>query len=671
MTHLTVDQKSSVRMGLILGALVLFGGLFSLAGWWLEIPRLTDWFNTGISMMPNAALAFTVIGFALVMKAAERSRLVIGASAIAGTIGLLTFMQHLFSADLGIDQLLVEAEWGQRGTMAPGRMGLPASFMFVLISSAFILSYTRLRQLSAYLACACIVVSLLSVVGYLYGAQSLYIIPRWTAISFGTAILFIALAIGIIVMLPDVQPMRTLKEQSGTGALVRRALPLLIILPIVIGWLRIVGLEMGLYDHNFGLALHVIVQVILFTTLLWWMAKAVQRHERQAYRNEAALRASEERYRSFIHNSSEGIWRIELEQPIDTTLPTATQIDLAFQHGVMSECNDAMARMYGFNGADELVGARLGDVMPRTPANEAYLTAFIEGGYTLNGGESEERDRNGLPVFFSNNLVGMVENGKLLRAWGTQSDVTERKLTEEALREADRRKDEFLATLSHELRNPLSPLVSGLELITTTRETLDPQELHTIEGMMQRQLRHMVRLIDDLMDMNRINRGKIDLRFENVPLVSVLNSAVETCGPMLEQFGHRLIVHVPEAPIFIRGDAVRLAQIFQNVLNNAAKYTNSGGTIEVSAKVLEDEVVVSVKDTGIGLAPEDLPKIFEMFGQVGRSETRPTSGLGIGLALVRRLVEKHGGSITAYSAGLGKGSTFTVRLPLVKELVPA
>lgn len=186
---------------------------------------------------------------------------------------------------------------------------------------------------------------------------------------------------------------------------------------------------------------------------------------------------------------------------------------------------------------------------------------------------------------------------------------------------------------------------------------------------MRRQLEHMVRLIEDLMDVDRINRGKIDLRFENVDITSVITGAVEACQPLMEQHEHLVKIRVTEGPLMVNGDPIRLAQIFQNVLNNAAKYTRPGGQIELEMAQKANEVIISVKDNGIGLSQEDIPKIFEMFGQIGRPGFQVSSGLGIGLALVRRLVEKHGGSIAAQSDGRNKGSTFIISLPLVQEMI--
>ncbi len=652
----------------------IIGGLIILTGWVLEIRRFTDWLGTGVSMMPNAALAIGLSGAALLFRNLGREKLVWICSGIAGLIGLLTFSQHIGGLDLGIDRLILARPWGQNGTTFPGRMGLPASFMLFLYNASVIVStFGPKGRLNASRGAAiCIGISLLSIIGFLYKADRLYVIPELTAISLTTAITLIVLGSGLIASMPDVQPMRTLQESTAAGAIVRRALPIIIILPILVGWLRLKGQQIDLYDMNFGVSIGAIVEVTGLIFLLWWLAGAVGRHEQTQRRMEADLRLSENRYHTFIKQSSEGIWRCELTEAIDISLPTEKILDLVYERGYMAECNDAMARMYGFERGQDLIGTKLDQLLPRTPENEAYLKAFIDSGFNLHGGESAELDRTGRTVYFSNNLVGIIEDGKVLRAWGTQQDITARRATEEALREADKRKDEFLATLAHELRNPLSPLVSGLDVLASGVNS-DPADQKEIHRMMQRQLQHMVRLIDDLMDVSRINRGKIALRFEEVDIASVLQMALESSRPFFEQCGHRVEISLPSDRLIVKGDPVRLAQVFLNVLNNAAKYTAKGGLIQVRSERMGMAVEVLIKDNGIGLQPEHFNSIFEMFGQVDRSTARSYSGLGIGLALVKRLVEDHGGTVEARSEGLGKGTTISVKLPLhaVQKQEPA
>jgi signal transduction histidine kinase len=248
------------------------------------------------------------------------------------------------------------------------------------------------------------------------------------------------------------------------------------------------------------------------------------------------------------------------------------------------------------------------------------------------------------------------------------ADLIERKQGEEALRrsqevlrDADRRKDEFLAMLAHELRNPLAPIRNSLDVMK--RSFGDAAVLEQCQSTMERQMRQMVRLVDDLLDVSRITRDKLELRKEQVDLASVIQSAVETSRPLINSMGHELTVSLPEEMVRLDADPVRFAQVVLNLLNNAAKYSERGGKIWLTAQHNEGEVVIRVRDTGVGIAQDMLPRVFEMFTQADKSLNRSQGGLGIGLSLVRRLVELHGGSIEAHSEGAGKGSEFVVRLP--------
>jgi signal transduction histidine kinase/ActR/RegA family two-component response regulator len=242
-----------------------------------------------------------------------------------------------------------------------------------------------------------------------------------------------------------------------------------------------------------------------------------------------------------------------------------------------------------------------------------------------------------------------------------QQEMEERKLAEIALRRADQRKDEFLATLAHELRNPLAPMVNALTLLDVPG--VKPEIAKAAQGMIRRQLSQLVRLVDDLLDVSRINSGKLLIKKEPIDLRQVVESAVETVMPLVEQRRQTLRVDVPSSRVQVRGDMVRLSQVIANLLNNAAKFSEVGQEIALRVAVGEREAEVRIVDRGIGIAPEALGSIFEMFSQE-ESPSGLQAGLGVGLALARRLVELHAGSIVAESAGKGSGSVFTVRLPL-------
>ena len=239
-------------------------------------------------------------------------------------------------------------------------------------------------------------------------------------------------------------------------------------------------------------------------------------------------------------------------------------------------------------------------------------------------------------------------------------DVSTERLALSELREKDRLKDEFLAMLAHELRNPMVPIQASVYLL---RESPDAQTAHRVADTIERQMNQLVRLVDDLMEVSRVTRGKVALRTAPFALQEAIDAAAEATSPTFQSSGHRLVLDLPADPVMVDGDAVRLTQVFTNLLNNAAKYSPPGSEVRASMETLGEEVIVSVRDQGIGLPPERLEQVFELFAQLGRRGGSADGGLGIGLTLVRTLVQMHGGSVKAESAGEGKGATFTVRLP--------
>ena len=243
-----------------------------------------------------------------------------------------------------------------------------------------------------------------------------------------------------------------------------------------------------------------------------------------------------------------------------------------------------------------------------------------------------------------------------------QGEVAERARAEGALKEADRHKDEFLAVLAHELRNPLAPIRNAVEIMR--RSALSDPQLAWSRDVIERQVKHLTRLVDDLLDVSRITRGNINLSREAVSVTTIVARAIETIAPLIAEQRHELTVEVGEEALEVEGDLTRLTQVLGNLLNNAAKYTDPGGNISVSALRVSTDVEIRVRDNGIGIPPELLPRLFQLFTQVDGAAHRAQGGLGIGLALVRQLIQMHGGSVTAYSQGPGHGSEFLIRLPL-------
>jgi signal transduction histidine kinase len=244
-----------------------------------------------------------------------------------------------------------------------------------------------------------------------------------------------------------------------------------------------------------------------------------------------------------------------------------------------------------------------------------------------------------------------------------QREIDERNRAAAALCEANQRKNEFLATLAHELRNPLAPIRNALEIMRLG--VADPVVLEPARAMVERQVLRLVRLIDDLLDISRLGQGKLTLKKSPIVFQKVIEQALELCSPAIQRAGLTLQLIVPKIPIRLEGDLVRLTQVVSNILNNAAKYSQPGGKIRLKVEREGHQVLLQVRDKGMGLPPEMLGQIFELFTQVDRTLNRSEGGLGIGLGLARRLVEMHGGTLDAYSEGLNKGMEFTVRLPLL------
>jgi PAS domain S-box-containing protein len=343
-------------------------------------------------------------------------------------------------------------------------------------------------------------------------------------------------------------------------------------------------------------------------------------------------------------------------------------------HGTIGSVNPAVERLFGYE-ADELIGQNVNVLMPEAyrSGHDDYFAEYRRTGEVRIigvGREVEGRRRDG-STFALELAVKEFELGAQPHFTAILRDITERKRLEQqnremmnALKESDRHKDEFLALLAHELRGPLAPLRNCLELLKVGGS--DENLRAKVQGTMERQLAQMVRLVNDLLDLGRVSCGQIEVRREPVELSSVMRHAADACAPLVTAAGHVLSIVVPPEPesIYVDADPARLAQVFGNLLQNACKYTEPGGRIEFSAGRQAGRAVVRVKDSGIGIAPGELESIFGLFVQVSRTSERAQGGLGIGLALVKRLIELHGGSIEALSAGPGAGSEFIVRLPL-------
>jgi PAS domain S-box-containing protein len=388
-----------------------------------------------------------------------------------------------------------------------------------------------------------------------------------------------------------------------------------------------------------------LIVFLLSGATISWFAESMHRSRERAHRQRESL-------------------RITLDSIGDAVIATDAE-------GRITSMNPVAAALTGWTQA-EAVGRPLQEVFhivnesSRQRATDPVKRALAEGrivglaNHTLliaQDGTERPIDDNASPI---KDAEGTIQGVVLIFR-----DITERKRLYQQLQEADRRKDEFLAILAHELRNPLAPIRNALQIMRLAGDNRTAVENASV--VMERQLQQMVRLIDDLMDVTRIARNKMKLRLERVELGTVMRNAVEISRPLIEAAGHELTVMLPDDPIYVDADAARLAQVFSNLLNNAAKYTERRGRITLRLEREGNHAIVRVKDTGVGISAEHLPNIFEMFSQIERSLERSQGGLGIGLSLAKRLTEMHGGTIEARSEGPNNGSEFIVRLPAIGD----
>ena len=445
----TIDRLPPTRrlewIMTVLGLYALLGGAVSFLGWPADIPRLTDWWNDGISIQPNTAVTAIAAGAAVILLARGYRRGAIVLGALIALIGASVLFEHATGIDLGIDGLLTfDRTWGQRGVLVPGRMGPPASTSWTLIGSSILAASvfrrgTKARSVALILAWVAASVAAFSLVGYLYDAELLYTLPRLTIIAAQTSSFVLGISLALIAGIDERAPTRWFIEDSAAGWLARRALPIVVLAPVAIGWVRLIGQERGLYGTAFGTALFVLVLVALLVAL--------------------------------------------------TCVSIST--------------------------------------------------------------------------------IGKYE--------------TNLRETEEALRAADRRKDDFLAILAHELRGPLAPLRNMVEIMKNPGA--GPDVMERARSTMDRQLRQLVRLVDDLLDLSRITRDMIELRRERVELASIIRQSVEACRPLIDRARQQVIVTLPSRPIELDADPARLVQVISNILNNACKYSEPERRIAITAEL--------------------------------------------------------------------------------------
>jgi len=650
---LKLSEGAKVLPGIlatVIGVYAILGGIVTLIGWAIPYPRFTDWAWLGISMFPNAAVCSIAGGLALLLlnhsnRETKFRAGVLALALVTSLIGGLTLLEHLTGMNLGIDEYLFAGTWGQAASAAPMRIGIPASTSFLLLGIALALATggRRLRGIAGTLAMIPIVIASLSIVGYWFGASQLFGVARYTGIAWQTATIIAALGAGLVATLRECGFMAFVLRQDAGGLVARRLLIPLVAIPLLLGYIRILGQDYGVFDAAFGAAIRTLLEIGLFLGFLWWTASSISRHATAASEATEALYTSEQRFTRFMQSLPGLAWIKDLE-------------------GRYIYANDAALRAFQ-KIPGELYGLTDADLLPEDTAAE-----FME------NDRRALQEPAGLQVIetlpqsdgiLHPSLVSKFpipgRDGRPTLVGGMALDITDRLRAEEVLKEAHRRKDEFLATLAHELRNPLSPIRFSVEVC---RSQADPAKRTRALDIIDRQVQQMSRLLDDLLDVSRISYGKLTLRPEEIDLARIIERATETSQPLRDEAGQTFEIDLPDDPVFLHADPVRLEQIFANLLNNAAKYGGRGSHVILTATTGTDSVDVSVRDNGVGIPADRLADIFEMFSQIKATGSGAQGGLGIGLSLVQGLTQLHAGEVEARSEGVGKGSEFIVRLPL-------
>ncbi|MBK7857151.1 MAG: response regulator [Archangiaceae bacterium] len=698
-------QAGRTRTGsLVLGLLVTLVTSSVLTAWLVG----GDFAHTVADRMKsNTSLGLTLCGIALALRATARAPRAADALASGSAlIGALTLVEYLLRVDLGFDQMLQREHSGlAEAVVHPNRMAPNAAFG-LLVAGLGLLAVPRGRALvalSQLCAVLLFMVGFIASIGYLYGAEALYRPTSFIRISGLSSLSMTLLGAGLMLLRTDVGLSRLLFGHDAGGWVLRRALPAVLGLPMLMGWLRLSLEEQGRVDTATGTAVLVVMLTAVSAVLTVMLASSVagadrrrqvaqSRLEAQARLTAALARAAtvDEVARVVVHEGAAALGATAAS----LTLPDEKHEFLEYRgvSGYPAEVSDQYARLpiaaqlpptQAWRENKPVLLQNRADFAREFPAvPTAHLKYEAWAALPLAG-----RDRVlgvlGLSFSTAQRFAGpalehlsvfawhcaqaveralLLDSERGLRA-AAERTMTELRAAQQDAVAANQTKDEFLAMLGHELRNPLAPIAIALDMLDRRKETALLRERRIIS----RQVKHLMRMVDDLLDVSRIARGKIQLARTRVELKSVVTRAIELAAPLLEQKRHHLDVDVPETGLPLLGDEHRLTQVVSNLLTNAARYTEDEGHIKVRAVRRDGRVVLTVEDDGDGIDAAQLPRLFTAFVQAPTQQRSSAGGLGLGLALVKKFTELHGGSVSVESAGLRQGSTFTVELPLASE----
>lgn len=698
-----------------LAALAFCIGGAALMGWIFNVEALKRIHHTLVTMKANTAVCLMLTSVAVFLlqdssTSPIRRRIALLLAAIVAAVGLITFSEHVFGWNSGLDQLLFHESVFEAGESFPGRMGVAASLNFVFLGIA--LSFldarsTRWFRVSTISVLAILTTTLLVFLYYFYGIEQAEPLARYFSIAIHTVVAFLSLCGAILVARPDRDLVAALLGNSPGAVVARRMLPAFLVV-ILLGWIRSIARSNGWISQGFATATFVLSILLLLGILIWLTALSLNRTDRERRRVDLAQRRAENRL-DVLFRVSELIRT--LRDPYELSYAVAEQVgihldvrrclfnetdverDLEIVHRDYCDRVPSVAGEHQISEYSSITSGamQLGKtVVNNDSKTDSRTAADYHRGYESTG----ERAYVAVPLMRDRRWVASLwasvdqprewtkEEVALLQTVAERTWTAIEKLRAETERErllqnveeardaaekANQLKDEFLATLSHELRNPLNVILGYSELLLRMKEIEQSPRLVQMGEALRRNAQSQSQLINDLLDLSRLQRGKISLNQETVSLPAIIDNAVETVRTDAASKGVEIRLHPSEQLLLVEGDRLRLQQIAWNILNNAVKFTPAGGNIEISLNSEGYTAALTVTDTGQGIDPSFLPHVFEMFRQADGSNRRRHGGMGIGLALVRQLVQLHGGTISAESGGPNKGSRFTVHLPLLRE----
>jgi signal transduction histidine kinase/ActR/RegA family two-component response regulator len=708
-SHYSQQQQLRYRATSIAGALLAMSiGGAALLGWILDVDFLKRIHPSLVTMKANTAVCLILISLSLLLlrnPKGPRWQRRVGQflAACVAIVGLLTFSEHVIGWNLGIDQLLFYESNREAGLSFPGRMGVAGSLDFFFLGLAILFLDAHSRRwfrLSNVSVVMIVAITVLVFLYYFYGIEEFDPIANHFTIALHTVVAFFSLCAAILFARPERGLVALLLGNSPGGVVARRMWPALLIV-VLLGWFRTMGRGAGWFGAGFGTAMFVLSILLLLVFLIWWTAVSLNRTDRDRRiaekRLDVLVRVSE--LIRTLHDPNELSYAVAKTVGVELDLRRCLFNETDVEHDREIVYRDYCDRAESVAGVHRIseYSSITSELMKRgeTVVNcdsktDPRTAADYERSYERTG----ERAYIAFPLLRDGSWVASLwasddeprewtkEEVRLVQTVGERTWTAIEKLRAEAEREqllrseqeardvaekANQLKDEFLATLSHELRNPLNVILGYSEVLLRMPEIEESEQLRMISEALRRNAQSQSQLINDLLDLSRLQRGKISLNNETVSLAVIIDNAVETVRAEAAAKGIDIHSQLGDQFLLVDGDRLRLQQIAWNLLNNAVKFTPAGGHINISLDRDEKDAVLAIEDTGQGIDPSFLPHVFEMFRQADASNSRRHGGMGIGLALVQQLARLHGGSVSAESEGTNKGSRFIVRLPLTSE----